>query len=107
MMVMKIKRDEAVSLIKMLKALDNHIRYTIVEYMLNSPPVSRTDIHNLVEEAVRGITSKGTISFHLDILMAGKVIEKTKENEYTLYHVTPETVKTLEYHGLIEREADA
>ena len=87
---------------KMIKALDNHIRHLIVENMLNSPPLSRTYIHKLVEEA-RGKTSKGTLSYHLDILMVGGVIEEVWKNEYMLYHVTPETVKTLEYYDLIQR----
>ncbi len=90
-----------IALIKMLKAIDNDIRYLIVARMLNSPPMSRTYIHNLVIEN-RGETSKGFISYHLDILTQSAVVEEIQEDEYTFYRVTPESVRTLKSLGLIE-----
>jgi len=110
-MDLKGKREEAeegikegVSLIKMLKALDNPIRYLIVKHMLNSPPASRTYIHKLIEDA-RGKTSKRTTAYHLDILMQGEVLEKKPKNEYLFYNITPESVRTLESLGLIETDS--
>ncbi len=94
----KIKKGTA--LIKMLKTLDNGIRLAIVEHILNSTPVSRTDIHKFVE-GIRGKTSKKFISYHLDILIQGGVAEKTPDDEY---HITLKTIRTLESLGLIKAE---
>ena len=56
-------------LIKMLKALDNPVRLLIVEYVLNSPPASLTDINDCIKEN-RGEIGTGILAFHLDILWA-------------------------------------
>lgn len=93
-----------IHLIKMLKALDNHIRLLIVEHMLNSAgPISKTYIHKIVEET-RGKTSKETIAYHLDILLQSAVLKKIQHFDGIVYHVAPEAVRTLEHHGLIGAE---
>lgn len=101
----KIKIKYNIRLMRMIKALDNHIRLLIVQFVLNSSPVSFTQIHEYLKEE-SGEISKGTLSYHLDLLLEGEVLSKTLERskgrEYSQYNVTDNTEKIFESLGLLE-----
>jgi len=99
----KIKQN--IELMRMIKVLNNHIRILIVQYVINSSPVSFTQIHNHLK-GERGDISKGTLSYHLDLLVEGDVFEKKLERnegrDYSQYEITDNALQTLESLGLLE-----
>ena len=90
----------------MMKALDNQIRVMIVQFILNSSPVSFTNIHEYLQKE-GGEISKGTLTYHLGLLIEGdilvKKLERGKGNEYSHYDIIEEAEQTLEDLDLIER----
>lgn len=99
----KIKQN--IELMRMIKVLNNHIRILIVQYVINSSPVSFTQIHNHLK-GESGDISKGTLSYHLDLLVEGDVfvkkLERNEGRDYSQYEVTDNALQTLESLGLLE-----
>lgn len=90
---------------KLIKALNNPIRLTIVQFILNSSHVSFTQIHNYTKEE-HGELSKGTLSYHLDLLIEGDVLSKNLERgegrEYSNYDIKDDVVEKFKVLDLIE-----
>ena len=105
-MSIEIKVEPTIKLMRMLRALDNPIRLQIVQYIINSSPVSFTTILEHLQEMRGKTTSKGTLAYHLDLLLKGGVLSKELERgddrEYSKYNVTTEALKTLEELELLE-----
>lgn len=97
--------ERTVELMKMMKALDNTIRRNIVEFVLNSSSVSFTDIYDHLKGRI-GLDSKGTLVYHLDILLEGNILSKKLERgegrDYSKYDITGQAEKILEELELVE-----
>jgi DNA-binding transcriptional ArsR family regulator len=95
-----------VNVIKLLKALDNSLRLKIVELVLNASPVAFSTIHEHLEEQTGREINKGTVSYHLDILLQSNVLSKELERggedrTYSHYDITSYALEKLEALGLL------
>ena len=100
-----------VNVVRLLKALDNEIRLKIVELVLNSSPVSFSEIHHQLEVKTGRRINKGTLSYHLDILVQSNVLSRELERggedrDYSRYEITDYANEKIEVlRLLVPREA--
>lgn len=83
----------------MLKALNNPKRREITKLIVNSSPIAFTTIQKHLEKQKGAKITKGTLAYHLDLLIEGKILEKTMEREgrqYSFYNITPEAKTILQ-----------
>jgi DNA-binding HxlR family transcriptional regulator len=104
---MSLKPD--IKVMRMIKALDSSIRMQIVNLVVNASPVSFTGIREHLETVTGKAISKGTLAYHLDILVQGNILRRelsrNPDRTYSTYDTTEEAKKTLTALGiLIERE---
>lgn len=101
----EFKIEITIKIMRMLRALDNYMRLQIVQFILNSSPASFSDIHSYLQEISGQTISKGTLTYHLDLLLNGNVLskrlERGKGREYSKYNITEEVEKIFEKLGLI------
>lgn len=94
-----------VNVIRLLKALDNELRLKIVELVLNSSPVSFSAVHEHLEGETGRKINKGTVSYHLDILVQSNVLsrelERSDDRTYSRYEVTDYANEKIEALGLL------
>lgn len=95
-----------VNVIKLLKALDNSLRLKIVELVINSSPVSFTAIKEHLENQTGREINRGTMSYHLDILVQSNVLHRELDRNpevrtYSRYNITDYAVEKLEALGLL------
>lgn len=95
-----------IRVIKLLKALDNSLRLKIVELIINTSPVSFSAIHEHLENQIGREINKGTMSYHLDILVQSDVLNRElgrnpEERTYSRYNITDYAVEKLEALGLL------
>ena len=93
----------------MIKALDSTMRMQIVNHIVNTSPVSFTGIQEHMEAVTGKTISKGTLAYHLDILVQGNILRRelsrNPDRTYSTYDTTEEAEKTLIALGvLIEQE---
>ena len=104
---MTLKPD--IKVMRMIKALDSSIRIQIVNLVVNASPVSFTGIREHLEAVTGKAISKGTLAYHLDILVQGNILRRelsrNPDRTYSTYDTTEEAKKTLTALGiLIEQE---
>ncbi len=104
---MTLKPD--IKVMRMIKALDSSTRMHIVTLILNTSPVSFTGIQKHMEAVTGKTISKGTLAYHLDILVQGNILRRelsrNPDRTYSTYDTTEEAKKTLTALGiLIEQE---
>ncbi len=104
---MTLKPD--IKVMRMIKALDSSTRMQIVNLIVNTPPVSFTGIQEHMEALTGKTISKGTLAYHLDILVQGDILRRelsrNPDRTYSTYDTTEEAKKTLTALGiLIEQE---
>jgi len=89
----------------MLKALDNPLRIRIIELLVNSTPVAFTSILAHLEEQSGQSINRGTLAYHLDLLvesnMVTRELERGNERTYSRYDVTSEALELLRGLNLI------
>lgn len=95
-----------VNVVRLLKALDNELRLKIVELVLNSSPVSFSAVHEHLEGETGRKINKGTVSYHLDILVQSNVLSRELERSsddrtYSRYEVTDYANEKIEALGLL------
>lgn len=95
-----------VGVIKFLKALDNSTRLKIVELIINSSPVSFSTINEHLEKQTGRKINRGTIAYHLDILVQANVLNKElerkpEERDYSQYDITDYAKEKLEALNLL------
>jgi len=98
-----------IKVMRMIKALDSSIRIQIVNLVVNASPVSFTGIREHMEAVTGKAISKGTLAYHLDILVQGNILRRelsrNPDRTYSTYDTTEEAKKTLIALGiLIEQE---
>ena len=104
---MSLKPD--IKVMRMIKALDSSTRMQIVSLIVNASPVSFTGIQEHLEAVTGKTISKGTLAYHLDILVQGNILtrelSRNPDRTYSTYDTTEEAKKTLTALGiLIEQE---
>jgi len=104
---MTLKPD--IKVMRMIKALDSSMRMQIVNLVVNASPVSFTGIREHMEAVTGKAISKGTLAYHLDILVQGNILRRelsrNPDRTYSTYDTTEEAKKTLTALGiLIEQE---
>ena len=104
---MTLKPD--IKVMRMIKALDSPIRMHIVSLIVNTSPVSFTGIREHLEASTGKTVSKGTMAYHLDILVQGNILRRelsrNPDRTYSSYDTTEEAKNTLMALGiLIEQE---
>ena len=104
---MTLKPD--IKVMRMIKALDSSMRMQIVNLVVNASPVSFTGIREHMEAVTGKTISKGTLAYHLDILVQGNILKRelsrNPDRTYSIYDTTEEAKKTLTALGiLIEQE---
>ncbi len=104
---MTLKPD--IKVMRMIKALDSSTRMQIVNLIVNASPVSFTGIQEHLGIVTGKTISKGTLAYHLDILVQGNILKRTlsrnPDRTYSSYDTTEEAKKTLMALGiLIEQE---
>ena len=104
---MSLKPD--IKVMRMIKALDSSMRMQIVNLVVNASPVSFTGIREHMEAVTGKAISKGTLAYHLDILVQGNILRRelsrNPDRTYSTYDTTEEAKKTLIALGiLIEQE---
>ena len=104
---MTLKPD--IKVMRMIKALDSSTRMQIVNLVVNASPVSFTGIREHLEAVMGKTISKGTLAYHLDILVQGNILRRelsrNPDRTYSSYDTTEEAKKTLMALGiLIEQE---
>jgi len=104
---MTLKPD--IKVMRMIKALDSSTRMQIVNLIVNTSPVSFTGIQEHMEALTGKTISKGTLAYHLDILVQGNILRRelsrNPDRTYSTYDTTEEAEKTLIALGvLIEQE---
>jgi predicted transcriptional regulator len=92
--------DPDFKILKFLKGLNNSLRIKIVELILNNSSFSFTQIHEYLEEQTGRTINKGTIVYHLDILVQSNILNKKlarnqKDRTYSNYSVTDYTKEKL------------
>jgi len=94
-----------VNVVRLLKALDNELRLKIVELVLNSSPVSFSAVHEHLEGEMGRKINKGTVSYHLDILVQSNVLSRElkrgDDRAYSWYEVTGYANEKIEALGLL------
>ena len=94
-----------VNVVRLLKALDNELRLKIVELVMNSSPVSFSAIHERLEGETGRRINKGTVSYHLGILVQSNVLSREPERRgdrtYSRYEVTDYANEKIEALGLL------
>jgi DNA-binding transcriptional ArsR family regulator len=94
-----------INVVRLLKALDNELRLKIVELVLNSSPVSFSAVHEQLEGETGRKINKGTVSYHLDILVQANVLsrelERSDDRTYSRYEVTDYANEKIEALGLL------
>lgn len=95
-----------VNVVRLLKALDNELRLKIVELVLNSSPVSFSEIHEHLEAETGRRINKGTLSYHLDILTQSNVLNRELkrgggDRDYSRYEITDYAIDKIEALGLL------
>jgi len=95
-----------VNVVRLLKALDNELRLKIVEFVLNSSPVSFSEINERMEAETGRRINKGTVSYHLDILLQSNVLSRELERggddrSYSRYEMTNYAIEKIEALGLL------
>jgi DNA-binding transcriptional ArsR family regulator len=98
-----------IKVMRMIKALDSSTRMQIVNLVVNASPVSFTGIQEHLEAVTGKAISKGTLAYHLDILVQGNILtrelSRNPDRTYSTYETTEEAKKTLTALGiLIEQE---
>ena len=106
---MSLKKD--IRVMRMIKALDSSIRMEIVSHIVNSSPVSFTAIQRHLETVTGKAISRGTLAYHLDLLVQGNVLRRklsrNPDRSYSTYETTEEAKRTLAALGiLIEQEKE-
>lgn len=104
---MTLKPD--IKVMRMIKALDSSTRMQIVDLVVNASPVSFKGIQEHLEAVTGKTVSKGTLAYHLDILVQGNILRRelsrNPDRTYSAYNTTEEAKKTLIALGiLIEQE---
>jgi DNA-binding transcriptional ArsR family regulator len=104
---MTLKPD--INVMRMIKALDSSTRMQIVSLIVNASPASFTGIQEHLETVTGKTVSKGTLAYHLDILVQGNILSRelsrNPDRTYSSYDTTEEAKKTLTALGiLIEQE---
>ena len=104
---MTLKPD--IKVMRMIKALDSSTRMQIVNLVVNASPVSFTGIREHLGIVTGKTISKGTLAYHLDILVQGNILRRklsrNPDRTYSSYDTTEEAKKTLMALGiLIEQE---
>ena len=104
---MTLKPD--IKVMRMIKALDSSMRMQIVSLIVNASPASFTGIQEHMETVTGKTISKGTLAYHLDILVQGNILRRelsrNPDRTYSSYDTTEEARKTLTALGiLIEQE---
>lgn len=95
-----------VNVVRLLKALDNDLRLKIVEFVINSSPVSFSEIYERLEKETGRKINKGTVSYHLDILVQSNVLSRELERSgddrsYSRYEITGYANEKIEVLGLL------
>jgi len=98
-----------INVMRMIKALDSSMRMRIVNLVINASPVSFTGIQEHLEAVTGKTVSKGTLAYHLDILVQGDILSRelsrNPDRTYSAYETTEEAKKTLTALGiLVEQE---
>lgn len=98
--------EHDVNVIKLLKALDNSLRLKIVELIINSSLVSFSAIHEHLENQTGREINRGTMSYHLDILVQSNALHREldrnpEERTYSRYNITGYALEKLEALGLL------
>lgn len=100
---MTLKPD--IKVMRMIKALDSSIRMQIVNLIINASPVSFTYIQEHMEAVTGKTISKGTLAYHLDILVQGNILRRelsrNPDRTYSAYDTTEEAKKTLTALGVL------
>ena len=104
---MSLKPD--IKVMRMIKALDSSMRMQIVNLVVNASAVSFTGIQEHLEAVTGKAISKGTLAYHLDILVQGNILRRelsrNPDRTYSTYDTTEEAKKTLTALGiLVEKE---
>lgn len=97
--------DPDIKVMRMLRALDSPSRIKIIELIINSSHISFTKILSHLEEQSGKKINKGTLSYHLGILVQSNVLTKELERgpdrDYSKYDITEEAEKILQALGLL------
>ena len=98
--------ESDLGVIKFLKALDNSLRLKIVELIINSSLVSFSTIHEHLETQIGRKINRGTMSYHLDILVQSNVLHRELDRNpevrtYSHYNTTDYALEKLEALGLL------
>jgi len=98
--------ESDIGVIKLLKALDNSLRLKIVELIINSSLVSFSAIHEHLEHQIGREINRGTMSYHLDILVQSNVLHRELDRNpevrtYSSYNITDYAIEKLEALGLL------
>ena len=100
---MTLKPD--INVMRMIKALDSSTRMQIVGLVVNVSPVSFTDIREHLEAVMGKTISKGTLAYHLDLLVQGDILRRelsrNPDRTYSNYDTTEEAKKTLMALGIL------
>ena len=96
---MSFRLEPNIRTLRMLKALDNPLRIKIIEYVVNSSPVAFSDILDHLEDRSGHKINKGTLAYHLDLLLQSNVLirelERGEERTYTKYDITQDALDIL------------
>jgi len=102
---MPVRLEPNIKTLRMLKALDNPVRINILSLVVNSSPVSFSEIHGHLEETGGHDVSKGTLAYHLDILVQSDVLTRElgrgPDRTYSRYDMTAEAEAVLRGLGLL------
>jgi DNA-binding HxlR family transcriptional regulator len=100
---MTLKPD--IKVMRMIKALDSSTRMQIVNLIVNTSPTSFTSIQEHMETVTGKAISKGTLAYHLDILVQGNILRRelsqNPDRTYSSYDTTEEARKTLTALGIL------
>lgn len=90
---------------RMLRALDNPLRIKIVQYIINSSSAPFTKIHEHLKKETGKEIKKGTLSYHLDILVQSNTLNKELERgsgrTYSKYNISEQAERLLKALGLL------
>ena len=102
---MPVRLEPNIKTLRMLKALDNPVRINILSLVVSSSSVSFSDIHGHLEETGGRDVSKGTLAYHLDVLVQSDVLTRElgrgSDRTYSRYDMTAEAEAVLRGLGLL------
>ena len=106
---MSLRLEPNIRTLRMLKALDNPLRIRIIEFIVNSSPVAFSDVLSHLEEQSGHSINKGTLAYHLDLLIQSNVLtrelERGSERTYSKYNITEDAIEILRKLDLLVDES--